>query len=470
MPTPKNVYQIKVTLKNSKPPIWRRILVPEDITLFTLHEILQRVMSWQNYHLHMFTIAGQIYGDPEDDDYGDSGTVNEKRYRLNQLGMREQAKFSYEYDFGDSWEHTLLVEKILPADPAVHYPVCVTGKRACPPEDVGGIWGYEEFLEVLADPGNAEHESMLEWAGGEFDPEEFDLDAINQSLQHIKPTRGRRKAQKEPEEDFGDDATPSAEAQKASQEALVAWVQNLTPDQNQVFESLPLRRDVLTFLDYLSKNRTVGTQSTGNLPLKAVQDICLKFVNPVQLEETINGHTYKVRSEDEVWQLLFIHQLAFHSGMVTGGPAKIWKVTAEGQMFPQLPPPVQSFLLFIIWWTDIDWTIAFPVSGLANGLPDGFKSVAFACLQELTLGENAPFEPFADRLIKQSGLTWPSIDQTNVQSTMRAVVKRTVVDIMEIFSILECEYVTENSHGYEHKKLANIRLTPIGKGLLSLMK
>ncbi len=251
---------------------------------------------------------------------------------------------------------------------------------------------------------------------------------------------------------------------------LVAWVQNLTPDQNQVFESLPLRRDVLTFLDYLSKNRTVGTQSTGNLPLKAVQDICLKFVNPVQLEETINGHTYKVRSEDEVWQLLFIHQLAFHSGMVTGGPAKIWKVTAEGQMFPQLPPPVQSFLLFIIWWTDIDWTIAFPVSGLANGLPDGFKSVAFACLQELTLGENAPFEPFADRLIKQSGLTWPSIDQTNVQSTMRAVVKRTVVDIMEIFSILECEYVTENSHGYEHKKLANIRLTPIGKGLLSLMK
>lgn len=470
MPTSKNIYQIKVTLRDSKPPIWRRILVPEDITLFTLHEILQRVMDWGNYHLHMFTIAGQIYGDPEDDETGDLGTKNETRYRLNQLGLREKDKFSYEYDFGDSWEHNILVEKILPADPSFRYPVCVTGKRACPPEDVGGIWGYEEFLEAISNPNHEEHDEMLAWVGGEFDPEEFDLDAINQSLQHIKPTRKRRKAQPEPEEDLDDDFVPSAEAQKASQEALVAWAQNLTPEQNKVFEALPLRRDMLTFLDYLSKNRTVGTQSTGNLPLKAVHEICAKFVHPPKLEETINGHTYKVRSEDEVWQLLFVHQLAFHARMVTGGQAKIWKVTDEGQMLSQLPASAQSFLLFIIWWTDVDWTIAFPVSGLANGLPSDFKLATLARLQELSPGENAPFEPFADRLIAESGLTWPSIDQTNAHSTMRFVVERLVINMMQTFGVLECEYHTDTSKGYELKRLKQIRLTTIGKGLLSLMK
>jgi len=128
------------------------VLVPGDVTLSDLHEILQTVMGWEGYHLHMFTIAGQIYGDPEDDETGDLGTKNETRYRLYQFGQPEKAKFSYEYDFGDGWEHTVLVEKILPPEKGVHYPVCVTGKRACPPEDVGGIWGYENILQAIANP------------------------------------------------------------------------------------------------------------------------------------------------------------------------------------------------------------------------------------------------------------------------------------------------------------------------------
>jgi hypothetical protein len=194
MSTPKTVYQLKVTLDDSKPPIWRRILVPEDVTLADLHEIIQRAMDWGNYHLHMFTIAGQVFGDPEDDEYGDFGTENEKRYRLNQLGLREKTKFSYEYDFGDSWEHTILLEKILPAEKGVHYPVCIKGKRACPPEDVGGVWGYDDFLKAIANPNHPERKEMLEWIGGDFDPEEFDLDEVNQSLQHFKPARGSRKS------------------------------------------------------------------------------------------------------------------------------------------------------------------------------------------------------------------------------------------------------------------------------------
>jgi hypothetical protein len=200
-----------------------------------------------------------------------------------------------------------------------------------------------------------------------------------------------------------------------------------------------------------------------------VREICAGFVKPPVLEETVGDHVYKVRSEDDVWPLLFVHQLAFHSGMVTGGQARIWKVMDEGQHFTQLPAPVQVFLIFVVWWA-MDWTIAFPVFGLADGLPDNFQSVVFTCLQEIPVSENASFEPFADHVIEQSGLTWPSIDQTNAHFIMRAVVKRTVVDIMEKFGVLESEYKTDTSKSDELKKLVHIRLTPIGKGLLDLMK
>jgi hypothetical protein len=165
-----------------------------------------------------------------------------------------------------------------------------------------------------------------------------------------------------------------------------------------------------------------------------------------------------------------VHTLAYQSGLVTGGQVKIWKVTSKGQLFPQLPSSVQVFFLFAHWWMQIDWTIAFPVSGLADGLPPLFKSSALSCLSELPLGEYTPFEPFADRLIAQSGLTWPSRDQTNVHSTLRSAIKRLVVDMMDIFGVLECEFVTEDSNGYQYKKLANIRLTLIGNGLLDLLK
>ncbi len=187
MATLKSVYQLKITLKGSKPPIWRRVLVPENITLYDLHEIIQIVMEWQDYHLHAFTIAGQIYGNPEDDGNDDFGTKNETRYHLNKLGLSEKARFSYEYDFGDSWDHTILVEKILPALPAEHYPVCIAGKRAAPPEDTGGIWGYENLLQVIADPAHEDHAEMIEWIPEGFDPEEFDLDAVNVALQHLSP-------------------------------------------------------------------------------------------------------------------------------------------------------------------------------------------------------------------------------------------------------------------------------------------
>jgi hypothetical protein len=180
------IYQFKVTLKDSKPPIWRRVQVRSDTRLDQMHAILQTIMGWWDYHLHQFFIFGQYYGvpDPEFDDFME--TKDEKRYKLSNFHPEEGFKCIYEYDFGDSWEHILLLEKILPAERGTQYPLCLKGKRARPPEDVGGIWGYEDFLEAINNPEHEEHESYLEWVGGEFDPEAFDLDEINEGLKNLK--------------------------------------------------------------------------------------------------------------------------------------------------------------------------------------------------------------------------------------------------------------------------------------------
>jgi hypothetical protein len=180
------IYQIKVTLNGIRPPIWRRLLVPGNVTLEKLHYIIQVAMGWTNSHLHQFIVGESYFGEPHPD-YDDYIQMNdERRFRLKRITENEGFEFCYEYDFGDSWKHTLLVEKIIDSEPEKQYPVCIEGKRACPPEDVGGVWGYEMFLEALGDPDHPEHEGYLEWVGGEFDPEEFDLEETNEILRELR--------------------------------------------------------------------------------------------------------------------------------------------------------------------------------------------------------------------------------------------------------------------------------------------
>jgi pRiA4b ORF-3-like protein len=184
------VYQIKVTLKGSKPPIWRRMQVTSATTLAQLHRMLQRVMGWEGSHLYRFVVGGMEYGDPSmlEEMEGEDA----RRVTLATLVRGEKDKLLYEYDFGDSWDHELLIEKVLPVEEGKRYPVCLTGKRACPPEDCGGIWGYASFLDAIQDPQHPEHEEMLEWVGGEFDPDILDLDEVNRELQRLTSPVGRR--------------------------------------------------------------------------------------------------------------------------------------------------------------------------------------------------------------------------------------------------------------------------------------
>ncbi|MCX9074068.1 MAG: plasmid pRiA4b ORF-3 family protein [Candidatus Methanoperedens sp.] len=178
------VYQMKVTLEDISPPISRRIQVTNDTTLGKLHRILQIIMGWSDYHLHEFVIGGVSYGVPDKESVYE--VKNERNVRLSQVVSKKQTKFSYIYDFGDYWQHKILIEKILPLEPDMHYPICIKGKRACPPEDCGGVGGYEDFLETIHDPNHPEHDEMLEWVGGSFDPEAFDIDEINRELKKIR--------------------------------------------------------------------------------------------------------------------------------------------------------------------------------------------------------------------------------------------------------------------------------------------
>lgn len=180
-----NVLQIKITLKDVKPPIWRRILLKDDITFYQFHRVIQTVMGWEGYHLYGFDVYGEQIGE-DYDDWGDfSEFKRASNVKLSDYRFEPKVKFVYVYDFGDDWVHEILVEKVLQEEKGVKYPVCIKGKRSCPPEDVGGPWGYEEFLEAINDPEHPEHEDSLEWVGDFFDPEYFDIDFANELLEGL---------------------------------------------------------------------------------------------------------------------------------------------------------------------------------------------------------------------------------------------------------------------------------------------
>jgi hypothetical protein len=174
---PSEIYQLKVTLRGIKPPIWRRIAVPGDIKLDKLHKVLQLSMGWFDCHLHEFRIYGNFYTIPHAESNPDDR--NERRAPLNMVIRDVGERLDYTYDFGDGWEHSILVEKIDPPQPDIRYPVCLGGKRACPPENCGD---YENFLAALNDPNHEQHEEFIEWIGGSFDPEEFDIEEVNKLL------------------------------------------------------------------------------------------------------------------------------------------------------------------------------------------------------------------------------------------------------------------------------------------------
>ncbi len=183
-------YLLNIQLLDIEPLIWRRFVVPASITLDRLHDVIQIVMGWTDSHLHAFTIGKKRY--TEYPEFRDDG-FECGRYRLGDLIKQKGRTFQYMYDFGDSWEHELVIEDSRYFNPERRTePACLEGERACPPEDVGGVYGYFEFCNALKDPTHEEHESYMEWSGGDYDSESFDADDVNWELmKYLRWSRDR---------------------------------------------------------------------------------------------------------------------------------------------------------------------------------------------------------------------------------------------------------------------------------------
>jgi DNA-binding Lrp family transcriptional regulator len=184
------VYRFKIILQDTDPVIWRRIET-EDVTLKKLHELIQTAMGWTNSHLHQFEIADARYTDPRFimGDFDDFGAIDYSGIRIGDLVSKHGSKLrmGYEYDFGDGWQHDVVLEKVTESEPEAKYPRCIDGERACPPEDVGGVYGFADYVEAITNPNHSEYGELLEW-NGPFDPAQFDAAKATRRMKKGLPT------------------------------------------------------------------------------------------------------------------------------------------------------------------------------------------------------------------------------------------------------------------------------------------
>ena len=191
---PPAAYKLKVALKGIKPPIWRRLVVPATCSLAKLHQAIQVAFGWEDCHLHLFQIRGEEFGPPDSEEIDGAGS---ERVSLKRLELAEGETFRYEYDFGDCWEHVITVEEAWAAELPPKVPLCIAGKRACPPEDCGGAYGYQDMLVAFRDPAHPRHEEMKEWLDTEWwDAEAFDLEEVNERLKRAFAEQWPRGAKK----------------------------------------------------------------------------------------------------------------------------------------------------------------------------------------------------------------------------------------------------------------------------------
>ncbi|MBN1666412.1 MAG: plasmid pRiA4b ORF-3 family protein [Anaerolineales bacterium] len=457
----KHVYQLKISLDEIQPTIWRRIQVPADTSLFQLHFILQLTMGWTNSHLHEYQIDGHTYGDPDNDEFNEFDIRDERDYQLQQVLPTTGLEFSYLYDFGDSWQHTLLLEAVLDVDDAPPSPACLDGARACPPEDVGGIYGYEEFLTAISDPDHPEHEDYLMWAGKKTDPEAFDREAVDRTIKNVERSEMVRVYQRY----YSTEKGPELKLYQA----VSTWLESLDAAQQAQIRNLPVRQDAVTLLTYVNDNRISGTQGTGNFPLKAIREVAPHFVQKLVLEEKIGDRVRKIRSADDVWPIYFLHALYHTGGLMTGGSGRRFNLTLKGLRFLQSEPAVQVWYLLESWWFHTNWLIAYPISGMGDRLPYDFQY--YTLHQLLTYPAEKPilFQDFADHLIQVTNLKWSAPDAKHARRSLRNAIERMVIDRLEDFRAVQPASEDEwiGQHRISHVK--SFTLTKTGRGLLQAL-
>lgn len=390
------ILQIKITLREIKPPIWRRVLVSDQMTLWDFHVVIQSVFGWAGYHLHEFKIGNVLYGDPEDSEFMDFVKEDEELYKLSDFNFNKGSHFTYLYDFGDSWKHAILIEKVLPYEKKLRLPQFLEGKRATPPEDVGGEHGYYEFLEAIKNPKHPEHESYLIWVGGSFDPEWVDIKKINYRIDLIAQLMNdwnlRLNTWIEDPKDWVDPKV-----------AVKNWVKTLQKRDLEKIQSLPLLTNMRYLLTYLQDNKVSGTTSIGNFSQKAVKDLVEKtgYSHPL-LDKDEFSRMFK--NENEVWAVYYIHLLAYWAELIDGGKGKLWKLTDKGENFLKISAAEQLHTLFSGWWFHGYWLNTSLRFTRIQYLPPDFPRFIHTIITSTLASKSIDFTDFCKNVLKGLGL------------------------------------------------------------------
>jgi hypothetical protein len=238
-----------------------------------------------------------------------------------------------------------------------------------------------------------------------------------------------------------------------------------TPGMVCQAEELTLRRDMVTLLQYVLENKAVGTQSTGNMPLKAVREVTAQFVNPPKLDSSIGDRVYRLRSEADVWPLHFLRILAEVGELVQIAPARRWQVTLEGKRFLSMDSLLQVSFLLTVWWYQVNWLIVYPYEGMGETLPRGFEQTALEYLLALPVGERIEFEECADEIIEATGLTW-RVEIDNTHRLLQGSIKRMIVDQIASFGGVEREFREKPLGKGAISELVAFEITALGRVLL----
>jgi hypothetical protein len=434
------------------------VLVSEDMNLLQLHDLIQAVFGWWDYHLHLFEIAGmEFVNTPDWEEDGDK-YQDDSLAKLGDIIPRyipEGEKFTYIYDLGDNWEHEILVEEILPDSDNQKTPMLLTGRRNCPPEDVGGPWGYENFLEAIWDAKHPEHESYLRWIGGEYDPEAFDPEEVNRNL-----SSRMRQAHLERNSSW-----PLGPLYANFMSAVQSdWTHSIKSEERVAARELPLRRDMVNLLSYLREHNVKGTKATGNFPLKHVRAISAAFVNPLVLDKRIGDRVYKLRSEDDVLSFKRLHILACVAGLIHGGENMCWVLLEQGEVFLSLTPEEQVWYLVKTWFRKYNWLYEYYSEIEAN--LHVLKKVVVETLSGYPSRTDISMTELVSDIRARLVMDFGGSDIDSERDRWRRFVEKVVVNPLADFGLLERVEGIEYIGSYEFSVLKAIRLTNLSPRLL----
>jgi len=293
------IYQFKITLRDMKPPIWRRIQIPGDYSFWDLHVAIQDAMGWEDSHLHSFYVTNPETGHKEEiGNPGDPFTDDEeiippmREQKLSPYFTSENNKALYVYDFGDDWQHDVVLEKILPREKDVEYPICLAGKRRCPPDDCGGVFGYMELLEIISDPEHEEYEETIEWLGGGFDPEYFNIKEIifDDPEERWEYAYGDSDDMDEFEDEFDDDTEE-------------------TPDEEMSQAKILSRNYIHSLWERAKKDDLEGLSTEEQRLVKILKDHEEEFFNEFEFSDLTSGHEFDPEDEVNPFLHIFIHSI-----------------------------------------------------------------------------------------------------------------------------------------------------------------